>query len=76
MKKFLGIILAAIGIVVTALSIILQINGQTLTSTIGGPDGPTVIIDAVKIGSFSIIMGIIAGIALFAAGAFIIVRKK
>ena len=76
MKKFLGIILAAIGIAVTVLSIILQIKGPILTSTIGGPDGPTVVIEAVKIGGFSIIMGIIAGIVLFAAGAFIIIRKK
>ena len=76
MKKFLGIILAAIGIVIIAASVILKMNGQVLKSTIGGPDGPTVVIDAVKIGGVSIIMGIIAGIALFAVGAFMVVRKK
>ena len=74
MKKFLGIVLAAMGIVIIALSVVFKMNGHLPASSIGGPDGPTVIIKAAEFGNISLIIGIIAGIALFAAGAFMTVR--
>ena len=57
MKKFVGIILTVIGIVIAAISLIFKVNGQMSVarsvSVIGGADGPTSIFVAGKIGGFS-----------------------
>ena len=80
MKKFVGIILTVIGIVIAAISLIFKVNGQMSVarsvSVIGGADGPTSIFVAGKIGGFSAMTGVIAGIVLLAAGIFVIARKK
>lgn len=76
MKKIVGITLTVIGIVVTALSLILQIKGQISVSVIGGADGPTSVFLAGKVVDNSAVTGIIAGIVLLVVGIFMIVRKK
>lgn len=76
MKKMAGIIVTVIGIVVAALGLLFKAKGQMSVSVIGGADGPTSIFLAGKVGSSSAVTGIIVGIVLFAAGIFIIVRKK
>lgn len=76
MKKMAGIILAVIGIIVTASALILKIKGHMSVSVIGGADGPTSIFLAGKVGGASAVTGIIAGIVLFVAGIVILVRKK
>ncbi|MDE5596791.1 MAG: oxaloacetate decarboxylase [Lachnospiraceae bacterium] len=76
MKKIVGIALMVIGIVVTALSLILKIKGQISVSVIGGTDGPTSIFLAGKVVDNSAVTGIIAGIVLLVVGIFMIVRKK
>ncbi len=76
MKKVVGVILAAIGIVMLILGVILKVRGQMPMSIIGGADGPTSIFVAGKVGSSSVIIEIIAGFVLFAAGIFMVVRKK
>ncbi len=50
MKKMAGIILAVIGIIVTASALILKIKGHMSVSVIGGADGPTSIFLAGKVG--------------------------
>lgn len=76
MKKIVGITLTVIGIVVTALSLILKIKGQISVSVIGGADGPTSIFLAGKVVDNSAVTGIIAGIVLLVVGIFMIVRKN
>ncbi len=80
MRKIAGIILTVTGIVIAAISLIFIINGQMSVASsvaiIGGADGPTSIFVAGKIGGFSAMTGVIAGIVLLAAGIFVIARKK
>ncbi len=80
MRKIAGIILTVTGIVIAAISLIFIINGQMSVASsvaiIGGADGPTSIFVAGKIGGFSAMTGMIAGIVLLAAGIFVIARKK
>ncbi len=76
MKKIVGITLTVIGIVVTALSLILKIKGQISVSVIGGADGTTSIFLAGKVVDNSAVTGIIAGIVLLVVGIFMIVRKN
>ena len=76
MKKIVGIALTVIGIVVTALSLILKIKGQISVSVIGGADGPTSVFLAGKVVDNSAVTGSIAGIVLLVVGIFMIVRKK
>jgi oxaloacetate decarboxylase beta subunit len=80
MRKIAGIILTVIGIVIAAISLIFIRNGQMSlarsVAIIGGADGPTSIFVAGKIGDFSAMTGMIAGIVLLAAGIFVIARKK
>jgi len=80
MKKIVGIILAIMGIAIAAISLISKVNGQLSVaksvSIIGGADGPTSIFVAGKIGGFSAMTGMIAGIVLLAVGIFVIARKK
>lgn len=76
MKKVVGVILAAIGIVMFVLGVALKVKGKMSLSIIGGADGPTSIFVAGKVGSSSVIIEMIAGIVLLAAGIFVIVRKK
>ena len=74
MRKIAGIILTVIGIVIAAISLIFIRNGQMSlarsVAIIGGADGPTSIFVAGKIGDFSAMTGMIAGIVLLAAGIF------
>lgn len=76
MKKMAGIIVTVIGIAVAALGLLFKVKGQMSVSVIGGADGPTSIFLAGKVGDSSAVTGMIVGIVLFAAGIFIIVRKK
>ena len=80
MRKIAGIILTVTGIVIAAISLIFIINGQMSVASsvaiIGGADGPTSIFVAGKIGGFSAMTGVIAGIVLLAAGIFVIARTK
>ncbi len=79
MKKFVGIILTVIGIVIAAISLIFKVNGQMSVarsvSVIGGADGPTSIFVAGKIGGFSAITGMIVGVVLLTVGIFVIGKK-
>ena len=76
MKKIVGITLTVIGIVVTALSLILKVKGQISVSVIGGADGPTSVFLAGKVVDNSAVTGIIAGIVSLVVGIFMIVRKR
>ncbi len=80
MRKIAGIILTVTGIVIAAISLIFMRNGQMSVARsvaiIGGADGPTSIFVAGKIGGFSVMTGMIAGIVLLAVGIFVIARKK
>lgn len=76
MKKIIGIILTLIGIVTTAINLLLKVKGKMSVSITGGADGPTSVFVAGKIGGTSTVIGIILGIALLTAGIFIIARKK
>ncbi len=80
MRKIAGIILTVTGIVIAAISLIFIRNGQMSVARsvaiIGGADGPTSIFVAGKIGGFSAMTGMIAGIVLLAVGIFVIARKK
>ena len=51
-------------------------EGQMSVSVIGGADGPTSVFVAGKVRSPLTITGIIAGIAVFAVGIFMVVRKN
>ena len=79
MKKFVGIILTVIGIVIAAISLIFKVNGQMSVarsvSVIGGADGPTSIFVAGEIGGFSAIIGMIVGVVLLTVGIFVIGKK-
>ena len=79
MKKFVGIILTVIGIVIAAISLIFKVNGQMSVarsvSVIGGADGPTSIFVAGKIGGFSAIIGMIVGVVLLTVGICVIGQK-
>lgn len=72
MKKVVGIVLTATGIIAAALSLISQVS----VAVIGGPDGPTSVSFAGKIGEASAIAGMIAGIIMSASGIFLITRKN
>ncbi len=76
MKKIVGIVLAAMGLVVAVSGLILKARGHMSVSVIGGADGPTSIFVAGKVGEGSAVTGIIAGIVLLAIGIFILIRKK
>nr|WP_305137420.1 oxaloacetate decarboxylase [uncultured Schaedlerella sp.] len=76
MKKVLGMILAAIGMMTAILSIILKVKKQISVSVIGGADGPTSIFLAGKVGGPSAVTGMIVGIVLIAVGVFMIVKNK
>ena len=76
MKKVIGILLTTVGIVAAVFSIILKVKGHMSVSIIGGADGPTSIFLAGKVGNTSAVLGVIVGIILFAAGIFMIARRK
>lgn len=75
MKKFFGIILTMIGIVMAILGLILKVKDQVSLSIIGGADGPTSIFLAGKVGGIGAVMGIIIGIILLVVGVVMIARK-
>jgi Na+-transporting methylmalonyl-CoA/oxaloacetate decarboxylase beta subunit len=72
MKKIIGIVFLLLGIGIAIFNLIVKIKGQTV---IGGADGPTAIVVAGKAGG-CVSVGIIVGLALFALGIFMLVRKK
>lgn len=76
MKKILGIILIAIGILTAIFGLILKVKGQVSVSIIGGEDGPTSIFFAGKVGGMGAVIGILVGIMLLAVGVVMIARKK
>lgn len=76
MKKILGMNVATIGSAVIILSTILKVKKQISMPVIGGTDGPTSIFLAGKVGSASVVTGMIVGIVLLATGIFMVVRKK
>lgn len=76
MKKTVGIVLAAMGLVAAVSGLILKARGYTSVSVIGGADGPTSIFLAGKVGGTWAVTGIIVGIVLLAIGIFILIRKK
>lgn len=71
MKKIVGILLTAVGIVSAALSLISQIS----VSVIGGPDGPTAVSFAGRTGALAVV-GMIAGLVMSAVGIFLIAGKN
>lgn len=76
MKKIIGITLTVIGIVTTAINLLLKVKGKMSVSIIDGADGPTSVFVAGKIGGTSTVIGIIVGIVLLTAGIFMIAKKK
>lgn len=76
MKKIIGITLTVIGIVTTAINLLLKVKGKMSVSITGGTDGSTSVFVAGKIGGASTVIGIILGIALLTAGIFMIAKKK
>lgn len=76
MKKILGIILIIIGIMTTALGIILKVKGQMSVSVTGGADGLTSIFVAGKVGNTSVIIEMIVGSVLFVIGICMIGKKN
>ncbi len=70
----LGIIAVLIGIVVVAMTLLTRRAHSA--SIIGGADGPTTIFLAGKIDSWSLIIGLVVGLALLAAGVVLIRKRK
>ena len=70
----LGIIAVLIGIVVVAITLLTRRAHSA--SIIGGTDGPTSIFLAGKIDSWSLIIGLVVGLALLAAGVGLIRKRK
>lgn len=68
MKKILGIIFGAIGILVAVAGIILNVKERMSISIIGGADGPTSIFLAGKVGTGVAIFPIVSGVVLLVVG--------
>lgn len=68
MKKILGIIFGAIGILVAVAGIILNVKERMSISIIGGADGPTSIFLAGKVGAGVAIFPIVSGVVLLVVG--------
>lgn len=74
MKKVFGIMITMLGIGTAVVSLILKIKGQI--SIIGGVDGPTTVFIAGKVEGIWAVIGILAGVILFAVGVALLARKK
>jgi len=75
MKK-IGIVAAIIGIIITAIAIIMKLAIGSAISYIGGADGPTAIFIAGKVGDGQGLLPIGFGILLLILGLYLIFRKK
>lgn len=75
MKKRLGIAAIVIGFAAVVLALIIQIKGH-MSFVIGGADGPTSVFVTGKTGDSFAVVGMLAGIAMFAAGMFMAAGKK
>lgn len=76
MKKFSGIMMAAAGILISVLSVVLKVKKTVSFSLTGGADGPTSIFLAGKVGNSSFMITVAVGILLLISGIFMIAKKK
>lgn len=76
MKKFLGIIMAVIGILILAAGVIFKLKGSMSLSFGGRANGPTSVFLVGKVGNSSFMIEMIVGVVLFVAGIFTVVKKK
>ena len=76
MKKWIVVIIAILGIILTGFGISAKIKGAASVGIIGGADGPTAVFVAGNVGDLFSIGVIIVGIILVVAGAIIYRRIK
>lgn len=76
MKKWLAVIVAAIGIIIAGFGIGAKIKGAASIGIIGGADGPTAIFVAGKVGDGFSLGIIVLGIVLVVVGVLIYRKMK
>lgn len=75
MKRIFGLIAILSGVIVIAVNVIFKL-GESASTFLIGPDGPTVFFVARKGGADLSTAGIVGGIALIISAIFLLVWKK
>ena len=76
MKKWIAVIVAAIGIILAGFGISVKIKGAASVGIIGGADGPTAIFVAGKVGDGFSLGIILLGILLILLGILVYRKMK